>query len=125
MHNFRPNFQCGRRTLSFRNQRVPTNSKETFFQARRKFFRLICDSNSTRVCLRLFGAPVVYLRCTCSWCTRRLLYDPFTSNVSFATVWCTRPLINSHHHGGFTPGGSSTISGQSFHSFHGQPNTRQ
>ena len=40
--------------------------------------------------LRLFGAPVVYLRC--SWCTRRLLCDPFTSNVSFATVWCTRPL---------------------------------
>ena len=48
------------------------------------------SSNSTRVCLRLFGAPLVYLRC--SWCTRRLLYDPFTSNVSFATVWCTRPL---------------------------------
>ena len=33
-----------------------------------------------------------FLCLRCSWCTRRLLYDTFTSNVSFAIVWCTRPL---------------------------------
>ena len=27
----------------------------------------------------------------CSLCPRRFLYDPFTSNVRFAIVWCTRP----------------------------------
>ena len=31
-------------------------------------------------CVFATGAHVLYLRC--SWCTRRLIYDPFTSNVS-------------------------------------------
>ena len=41
--------------------------------------------------LRLFGAHVLYLRC--SWCTQRFIYDAFTSNVSFANIWCTRPIF--------------------------------
>ena len=38
----------------------------------------------------LVHASYKYLRCC--WCTWRFVCDPFTSNVWFATVWCTQPL---------------------------------